>query len=114
MAVSCSFQGVTVRVGDLDYEVSFARSLHVDESDLEPYGQVTRHPRPFSFDGTTAYALRGVDPTAALVVPWAGDPRDDGGSIGEYALLTRDRRKALPALCEYFDRAHEATSPDCR
>lgn len=87
IAVSCAnSRGVTARVGDLDYEVGVARSLHVREADLEPYGQVSRHtPQEYSFAETTAYALRDVDPQAALVVPWAGDPHDDSGPIGEYA-----------------------------
>ncbi len=108
-------QGVTGRVGDLDYEVGVARSLHVREADLKPYGQVSRHtPQEFCFAESAAYALRGVDPQAALVVPWAGDPRDDFGPIGECALLYRDLRQAAPAICAYFDPDHEATITGCR
>ncbi len=116
IAVSCTnIRGSAARVGDLDYEVSVARSLHVREANLEPYGQVSRHKqREPSFAETTAYALRGVDPKAALVVPWAGDPHDDGGPIGEYALLYRDLRQAIPAICAYFDPDHEATITGCR
>ncbi len=115
IAISCASQGGTARVGDLDYEIGVARSLHVREADLEPYGEVSRHtPQAYSFAETTAYALRDVDPKAALVVPWAGDPHDDGGPIGEYALLYRDLRQAIPAICAYFDPDHEATLTGCR
>ena len=44
----------------------------------------------------------------------AGDPHDDGGPNGEYALLYRDLRQAAPAIRAYFDLAHEATPAECK
>lgn len=105
----------TAQVGGLRYDVSVARSLQVVEGDLTPYGEVSGYTDSgaLPFAGTAAYALNGVDPKAALVVRWADGLRDDGGSLGEYALLYRDRPDAIPGLCAYFDPASESRPPEC-
>lgn len=115
IAVSCSSQGTTAQVEGLRYDVSVARSLQVVEADLTPYGEVSGYTDSgaLPFAGTAAYALDGVDPTAALVVRWADGVRDDRGSLGEYALLYRDRPHAIPGLCAYFDPASESRPPEC-
>ncbi len=108
-------RSATAQVAGLRYEISVARSLQVTADDLTPYGEVSRYTDPggYPFADTTAYALRGVDPTAALVVRWEEGLSDDAGSLGEYALLYRNLDDATSGMCAYYDPASPATPTGC-
>jgi len=109
-------RGTTAQVEGLPYDVGVARDLRVTEADISPYGEVSRQTGAgrCPFADTTAYALRGVDPTAALVVRWEEGLRDDAGSIGEYALLHRGVPDANSGICAYFDPASRRHPPGVR
>jgi hypothetical protein len=111
-------------VGGSVYSVGVARSLSVSPSDLTPYGPVTAvsptytvlfiDEDPGTFADNVAYQLDGVDPDQALVVRWGPEaPPDDAGSLGEYALLSRDLSAVWPALCRYFDPGSSSSPPEC-
>lgn len=99
------------RVDGRTYHISIARSLMLDASDVTPFAPVDSTEESYLFAEMTAYAVDGVDPDDALVVPAAPGLRDDGGPYGDWILLLRG---GTSALCPYFDPSAEATPPECR
>ena len=113
-AVLLSQSGIapaSARVNGLDYGIAAARSLHVSSADLQPYGDVERFDSPIPIVGRTAFALKGVDPRQALVVPLQPGSQDGAGGFGDYALLVQG---SFAAVCPYFDPASPATPDECR
>ena len=101
----------TADVNGLTYGVAAVRSLHISEADLRAYGELGRFDSGLQIRGTTAYAIRGVDPRDALVVPLRAGAQDEGGPLGDYVLLVRG---SYAALCDFFDPASNATPTECR
>lgn len=93
------------------YHISIARSLVLDESDVTPFAPLDSTEEAYLFAEMTAYAVDGVDPDDALVVPAAPGLRDEAGPYGDWILLLRG---GMSALCPYFDPLAEATPPECR
>lgn len=114
VAVILSQSGVqpaSARVNGRDYGIAAARSLRVSEADLEAYGEVERFDSALPIQGTTAYALNGVDPANVLVVPLQPGSQDGAGQLGDYALLVQG---SFAAVCPYFDPTSSATPDECR
>jgi len=101
----------TMDVGGVTYGLVAARSLLVSEDDLTPYGEIAGDASDVPIVGRTAYAVRGVDPNHALVVPLAAGAADEVGSLGRYALLIRG---SFADLCHLFDVSNDATPTECR
>lgn len=103
-------------VNETTYQVIVARSLIVSPDDLTEYGEVHSYTDSggYPFEGDTAYALDGVSPALAVVVPWAPGLTDDGGALGDWALLESTPTSDIPGICDYFDPGSEATPTNCR
>jgi hypothetical protein len=101
----------TAKIQGLTYVVAAARSIRLSESDLRVYGELDTFESGLQIQGTTAYAIDGVDPEDALVVRLQPGSRDDAGPLGDYALLVRG---SYAPLCKFFDPASEVTPADCR
>lgn len=104
-------QPSTMDVNGVTYGLVAARSLVVTEGDLTPYADATGAASDLPLAGRTAYAIRGVDPGHALVVPLQPGAADDVGSLGRYALLIRG---SFADLCHLFDGSSPATPTECR
>lgn len=102
-------------VGGVEYLPAPGRSFSVPSGLLEPYGTATRvEVNPGWLDGTTVYAIRGMDPARVLVMRFKPGARDDAGvPLGEFLLLVRGRG-TWQSLCPYFDPASDAIPTVCR
>jgi len=100
----------TAEVNGLEYGVGVYRNLVLDPDDVGPYARVTRIDGGLRLEDATAYAVRGVDPAQILVVRLVPGQGDDGGSYGEYAVLSRGDSRAL---CPFLDPTHPHTVETC-
>lgn len=100
-------------VAGVPYGVAVARSLQVETSDLTRHGEVQQSDFSYAFAEQVAYALRGVDPLAALVVPAKPGLGDEAGPWGDFIMLWGPG-EAFPAICQYFEAGAPATPLECQ
>lgn len=106
----------TAEVNGLEYSAGFYRNLRLDPDDVAPYARLTRIDAGLLLEDSTAYAVRGVDPAQILVVKLVPGQGDDGGSYGEYAVLSRGAVLSSgdsTALCPFLDPLHPHTVESC-
>jgi hypothetical protein len=71
---------------------------------------LTRIDAGLLLEDSTAYDVRGVDPAQILVVKLVPGQGDEGGSYGQYVVLSRGGNRAL---CPFLDPAHPHTVESC-
>lgn len=98
-------------VNGRDYGVAIVRSLEVPATAVTPYGDVRSDDRHLFAEDAVAYAIVGIDPAVALIVPTRPGAGDDAGSYGDWILL--ERGAATLQLCPYFDLTSEFTPAEC-
>jgi hypothetical protein len=103
-------RGATAEVNGREYAVAVYRNLNLGPDDVAPYAPLTGFDAGLALQDSTAYAVRGVDPAQILVVKLLPGQVDDGGSYGEYAVLSRGGSRAL---CPFLDPAHPHTVESC-
>ena len=85
--------------------------LRATASDLTRYGPIDRADYASAFAEQSAYALRGVDPQAALVVPVK--PGSDAVDPGSDYFLLLGTGSPFPGLCPYFIPGAPGTLAEC-
>jgi hypothetical protein len=104
----------TATVNGMTYNLAAARNLDVPAAALEPYGSASQIQADASwFEGSTVYAIQGVDPSTVLVLKLTPEARDDAGSLGRFFLLIRGP-DAFRSLCSYFDPSIASVPRACR
>ena len=99
-------------VSGVEYTLAGAPGLRASASDLTRYGQIDRSDDGSAFAEPVAYALRGVDPQAALVVPVKQDMEDVVEPGSDFILLIGYGSR-YPALCPYFIPGGPGTPAEC-
>jgi CubicO group peptidase (beta-lactamase class C family) len=99
-------------VSGVEYTLAGAAGLGATASDLTRYGQIDRSDDDSVFAEPVAYALRGVDPQAALVVPVKRGMEDVVEPGSDYWLLL-GTGSPFPALCPYFIPGAPGTPAEC-
>ena len=95
------------------YGVGVSRPLRVSTDDLTPYAEISQTNVRDNFAEMTAYALAGVDPSAALVAKSA--QRLDVAFEYRLMFVTGGKRSeaAWPAICRYFIEEVRAADDRC-
>jgi len=101
----------TTTVNGREYRVAIVRSLEVPSTALTQYGDVRSDDDHLFAENAVAYAIVGIDPEVALIVPTRPGAGDDAGSYGNWILL--ERGAVILQLCPYFDPNSEFTPPEC-
>ncbi len=99
-------------VSGVEYTLAGAPSLRATASDLTRYGQIDQSDDDSAFAELVAYALRGVDPRAALVVPVKPGVEDVVEPGSDFILLVGYGSR-YPALCPYFIPGAPGTPAEC-
>jgi len=91
--------------------VGYIYPLEVPSTALTQYGDVRSDDDHLFAENAVAYAIVGIDPEVALIVPTRPGAGDDAGSYGNWILL--ERGAVILQLCPYFDPNSEFTPPEC-
>lgn len=96
----------------MEYTLAGASSLRATAADLTRYGPIDRSDDDSAFAEPVAYALRGVDPHIALVVPVKRGLEDIVEPGSDFILLF-GTGPLVPALCPYFIAGAPGTPAGC-
>lgn len=97
-------------VNGVEYQVTTAYDLVLNNSDLLAFGEIEATNVPDSFGSLTVYQVGSIPPLAALVAENDPDHHEEGASRLMWGPNSAD---AFPAICQYLPRDVRAVTAGC-